>query len=280
MAEDVPAVVKRMRRDWDARAAKDAEYYVRTPEAEEKEVAFDESGRLNIEQFVQPDFPLLLDDRPPAECAMLEIGCGVGRMTRWFSRLFREVWAVDISPVMIEQARLRLADCPNVTLRVGTGSDLAELPDSYFDFAFSYIVFQHIPSRAVIESYVKEVHRVLKPGGAFKFQLQGYCSREYRETPKDSWLGESFSFSEAEQMIRRAGLSPVAADGSGTQYFVLTARKPRSSPDSLARDLCDLEIWGQCQLSEIQRLEGSITRAEEQASSREVAPRSSSTPPK
>ena len=42
-----------------------------------------------------------------------------------------------------------------------------------FDFTFSFVVFQHIPSKAMIENYVRETARVLRPGGLFKFQLQG-----------------------------------------------------------------------------------------------------------
>ena len=43
-----------------------------------------------------------------------------------------------------------------------------------FDFAYSEIVFQHIPNRDVIENYVREVNRLLRPGALFKFQLHGY----------------------------------------------------------------------------------------------------------
>ncbi len=37
----------------------------------------------------------------------------------------------------------------------------------------SFIVFQHIPSKAVIENYVRETHRLLRPGALFKFQVTG-----------------------------------------------------------------------------------------------------------
>jgi hypothetical protein len=40
------------------------------------------------------------------------------------------------------------------------------------DFAFSYLVFQHIPSREVIESYFREVALLLRPGSLFKVQMQ------------------------------------------------------------------------------------------------------------
>ena len=52
------------------------------------------------------------------------------------------------------------------------------VPGGEFDFAFSTIVFQHIPSRDVIENYVREVHRLLRPGALFKFQVQGDSTLE------------------------------------------------------------------------------------------------------
>jgi hypothetical protein len=59
------------------------------------------------------------------------------------------------------------------------------------DFAFSSMVFQHIPSREIIESYVREVHRLLRPNALFKFQVQG-CPDVAHE-PQNSWAGVSFT---------------------------------------------------------------------------------------
>ena len=59
---------------------------------------------------------------------------------------------------------------------------LRNRPPLEFDFAFSVIVFQHIPSREIIENYVREVHRLLRPGALFKFQVQG-CAGGSRTGP-------------------------------------------------------------------------------------------------
>ena len=80
-----------------------------------------------------------------------------------------------------------------MALHTGSGFDLRPLPDACFDLVFSYIVFQHIPSAAVIRSYVREAGRVLKPGGAFKFQVNGDQSAAYRAHVRDTWQGETFS---------------------------------------------------------------------------------------
>jgi ubiquinone/menaquinone biosynthesis C-methylase UbiE len=89
---------------------------------------------------------------------VLEIGCGSGRITRALAEIFGEVYAVDISGEMIRQAARGAADTPNAHVFQNSGTDLAVLGDIQVDFAFSFIVFQHIPSREVIHSYVREVH--------------------------------------------------------------------------------------------------------------------------
>ncbi|HWQ55823.1 MAG TPA: class I SAM-dependent methyltransferase [Bryobacteraceae bacterium] len=238
-----------MRRDWDARAAADARHYIYTRDDSADIADFDASGRANYNQLVRPYLPVLLEGRDAHACRALEIGCGLGRMTRWFAEAFGEVHALDVSPAMLEAARARLAAAPNVHLHLGSGYDLAGLPDGWFDLVFSYIVFQHIPLRAAIETYVREAARVLKSGGTFKFQLNGDQSPEYRAHTRDTWLGETFSDDEARAMLKAAGFSVLMAEGAGTQYFVLTARKGTPAmPAGLRPYLLPGEPWAAAQL--------------------------------
>jgi hypothetical protein len=53
------------------------------------------------------------------------------------------------------------------------GLDLSVVPELPFDFAFSTLVFQHIPSRRIIQNYVREVNRLLVTGALFKPQVRG-----------------------------------------------------------------------------------------------------------
>jgi hypothetical protein len=80
-------------------------------------------------------------------------------------------------------------------------------------------VFQHIPSREVIENYVREVHRLLRPGALFKFQLQG--DSRVKSSPDDTWLGVSYSDQAATEMAHRCGFEPRYRYGAGEQYFWL-----------------------------------------------------------
>ena len=103
----------------------------------------------------------------------LEIGCGPGRLMKPLSRHFGEIHGVDVSDEMIRLARERLADIPHAHVHATNGASLAQFADESFDFVYSYAVFQHIPSRDVVLEYMREIRRVLKPGGFFRGQFNG-----------------------------------------------------------------------------------------------------------
>ncbi len=94
---------------------------------------------------------------------MLEIGCGIGRMTIAFAREFELVDGVDISAAMIEQAQ-ELDPPSNVRYQVISGDSLAVCEDGSYDFVGSRAVFQHIPDESAIGAYLREIARVLGPG--------------------------------------------------------------------------------------------------------------------
>ena len=80
-------------------------------------------------------------------------------------------------------------------------------------------MFQHIPRREVIESYVREVRRVLRPGALFKFQVQGYTA--VSSSPDNTLLGVPFTDEEPVDMGIRNGFDPRYRHGAGEQHFWL-----------------------------------------------------------
>lgn len=209
----------KMRRDWDERARENARYYVATSRTDWTDEDFFASGEKAVAEDILTDMTNICQGKDPSAMRVLEIGCGAGRVTRALSKLFGEVHAVDVSGEMIAQASTALADRPNAHLYQNNGYDLTVLPPLEFDFAYSSIVFQHIPSREVIENYVREVHRVLRPGALFKFGVQGNPLTECQ--PDDTWLGYAFSDEEATAMAYRCGFEPRYRHGVGDQYFWL-----------------------------------------------------------
>ena len=209
-----------MREDWDARARENARHYVVTGKDNWTDDEFFASGQLTVSEEILTDLTNICQGKNPQDMRVLEIGCGAGRVTRALSDLFGEVFAVDVSAEMVERAKRALADRPNAKIFNNNGMDLSDLPtDRPYDFAFSGIVFQHIPSRDVISNYVREVARLLRPGALFKFQVQGVPS--VGTDPGDTWLGVSFNDRQATQMAERNGFDPRHRHGAGHQYFWL-----------------------------------------------------------
>jgi ubiquinone/menaquinone biosynthesis C-methylase UbiE len=212
-------LLSKMQREWDERARENARFYVNTAQENWKDEDFFESGRKTVQEEILTDMINICQGKDPKQMRVLEIGCGVGRVTRALGEVFGEVHGVDVSGEMIRQARESAAGISNIHFHQNNGKDLEVIGNIPFDFAFSSIVFQHIPSRDVIESYVSEVGRVLLPGRLFKFQVQGDATLETKSG--DTWLGVPFSDDQAVDMANRCGFEPRYRHGAGGQYFWL-----------------------------------------------------------
>jgi SAM-dependent methyltransferase len=219
-----------MRRDWDQRARENARYYVVTGQDRWSDEEFYESGHVTLEEDILNDLANVCQGMDPKDMRVVEIGCGAGRVTRALAGLFGQVYAVDISRRMVRQARRAVEGFPNVRVFRNNGVDLGAVREHWWnrfglgpklqvDFAFSCMVFQHIPSHAIIESYVREVYRLLRPGALFKFQVQG--SSLVEAEPDDTWVGVPFSERDAREMAQRCGFELRYLHGAGSQYFWL-----------------------------------------------------------
>ncbi len=130
----------------DARTRENAMYYINSDldYIRTDETRFWSSGAENLSDTLTP-FGLALS----GEDVVVEIGCGMGRMTRAIAAQASRVIGVDVSPEMIELGRRELQNLPNVELMVGSGCDLAGIGDNVADVAYSFVVFQHIPEPAI-----------------------------------------------------------------------------------------------------------------------------------
>jgi len=218
-SSNLERTLDKMRRDWDERARENARFYVNTERTDWTDDDFFASGERTVAEEILTDMTNICQGKDPKQMRVLEIGCGAGRVTRALAKLFGEVHAVDVSGEMIAQATEALRTRPNATVYQNNGMDLSIVPARDFDFAFSTIVFQHIPSRDVIINYVREVRRLLRPGALFKFQVQGDPSLQI--DADDTWLGVPFSDAQAVAMAEECGFEPRYRHGAGEQYFWL-----------------------------------------------------------
>jgi ubiquinone/menaquinone biosynthesis C-methylase UbiE len=160
-----------MRRDWNERAKKNAFHYIASWRKEWDLNSFLASGEEDYQRFVLP--VLERCKIAPSGKVMIELGCGAGRMTPSFAIRYERVLALDLSVKMLERARQVHSKQKNILWLCASGADLAYLASDSADFVFSYLVFQHLPSEDLVFAYVREILRVLQPGGAFLFQFNG-----------------------------------------------------------------------------------------------------------
>ena len=146
--------------------------------------SFYADGREKVLRWIRP---WLAETDFTPEMNVLEFGCGTGRLLRALAESHEptRVYGVDVSPTMIEHARRYLPAGTNLTV---TGDDGAlPFPDAHFDRIYSYAVFQHIASEAIVRKSLREIGRILKPGGHVKLNIElGYSPSFGRPTGKNS----------------------------------------------------------------------------------------------
>lgn len=95
---------------------------------------------------------------------VLDFGCGAGRLSQALAEQANEVVGVDISAPMLDVARRLDRSDGRCVFVLNDTSDLTRFSDQSFDLVYSSLVLQHLPAK-LIENYLGEFVRVLKPGG-------------------------------------------------------------------------------------------------------------------
>ena len=99
-------------------------------------------------------------------------------------------------------------------------TELHQFPDQSFDFCYSFIVFQHIPDKKIVENYIREVSRILKPDCLFRFQVRGTISTKPQEIT--TWDGVQFSSNEIHQMAKKYNFDIIEEGDENSEYYWLT----------------------------------------------------------
>jgi len=118
-----------------------------------------------VVQFIMRCHPR---NKPREETRILEIGCGTGNNLWFAAREGFSVTGIDAAPTAIAFAqRLFAEEKQSGDLAVGFFGDLA-FPDASFDLVFDHGALT-CTGRSMAEHTIREVHRVLRPGGKFLF---------------------------------------------------------------------------------------------------------------
>ena len=230
-----------MREFWDKRAAEDPFYFVdnRQRYRHPDQALFFSRGKHELDELLGA-----VGARLQAVDDVVELGCGVGPMTRLLARRARTVRALDVSPRMLALARTH-AGLENVEYLLGDGVSLTGIADASADACISHVVFQHIPDPRITLGYVREIGRVLRQGGWAAFQVSNDRGLHRRRTGVEGlgiraramlgrgprgqadpcWLGSSVELGELRAAAGDGGMEVERTAGEGTQFcYVLTRR--------------------------------------------------------
>jgi ubiquinone/menaquinone biosynthesis C-methylase UbiE len=171
------------KKHWETLAQKNSKYYINSDFGKKiTEEQFRQSGLETYQRFIANDKLLVSRE------SILDFGCGSGRLTEFMAPNFKKVYGVDISRTMINEAQERLHDLMNIHLAEIDGVHIP-LADCSIDVVFSYLVFQHIKTRAMVEDAFSEIFRVLKPNGLFKVLMRS----DKQKDMKRWWSGVEYS---------------------------------------------------------------------------------------
>jgi SAM-dependent methyltransferase len=142
---------------------------------------------------------------------------------------------------MLALAREHNAGLGNVTWLEGDGATLAGVEDASADGCLSIVVFQHLPDPELTYGYVREMGRVLRPGGWAAFQVSNDPA-VHRRRPlgerlraalrwalgrgpggqaERAWLGSAVDLERLRAVAGESGLAVEEVHAVGTQMCLV-----------------------------------------------------------
>ena len=116
--------------------------------------------------------------------ALLDIGCGIGRLLTALAPRVRTAAGIDVSLEMVKAARRRCAGLANVSVVKGSGAGLEEFEDGAFDTAIAVDSFPYLRQSGyeLVERFFAESARVLTPGGRLVILNYSYSGDDAADT--------------------------------------------------------------------------------------------------
>lgn len=128
---------------------------------------FDEVERHRYQEYA-PWMPALMGFNSFRGARLVEIGCGMGTDLLQFARGGAHCTGVDLTPRSIEISRLHFDLYQMRADFVLSDAERLPFTDESFDVVYSNGVLHHTPGTA---QAIREVHRILRPGGVAKVML-------------------------------------------------------------------------------------------------------------
>lgn len=165
---------------------------------------------------------------PNRHVHVLDLGCGIGRVTAALAPEVAAVVGIDISAGMIAEARRRCAGRTNIALCLGAGDGLSAFADAAFDLvlavdSFPYLV-EAAPALTLADHHIAEAARVLRPAGdllILNFSYRGDADADRRDIARAA--------ARAGFAVLRDGTQPFTL-WDGTAFHLRRTTFPPQSP--------------------------------------------------
>jgi arsenite methyltransferase len=144
------------------------------------------------------------------EMAVADVGAGTGYVAAGLAPLVKQVYVLDGSPAMLEEARKKLSEFGNVVFQQADGASLP-LPDASLDAVFANMYLHHMLDPL---ASIREMARLLKPGGRLVItDMDTHSYAWLKDEMADVWQG--FERSQLRAWFEQADLVNVIVDSTG-----------------------------------------------------------------
>jgi len=161
---------------------------------------------------------------PQSGQKILDVGAGKGELAGQVSKIAAdiEVHAIDPNPDKVEAIT---RDHPSVKAST-SGAESLPFPDASFDKVYTTMALHHY---ADLDKALKEIGRVLKPGGSFVvLEVEPSSAKGLMFRVFGRIMGEHMTLMTAEQLSKRldssGNLKVVRSAAVGSGYLILLSR--------------------------------------------------------
>ena len=179
---------------------------------------------------------VFLVGEPSSDLAVLEVGCGSGTFTGALASVFPHLVAIDVAETLVEVARSRH---PAANVVVMDAHHL-KFGDESFDLVVGCSVLHHLDWSAAL----REIHRVLKPGGRMRFSEPNLANPQIFVQKNWPWLKRRLGDSPDEYAFTA---SRIARDLKSVGFAEITAEPYEflhpAVPASAIHVVVQLERW-------------------------------------
>jgi ubiquinone/menaquinone biosynthesis C-methylase UbiE len=134
---------------------------------------------------------------PLERSTIVDVGCGMGRLSLPFSRHVAKVIGVDINRRILDAGILYCKDASNIEFVENDGQVLP-IGNNSVDYVYSGGVLQHIKELDVIKGYFREGLRILKPGGTLLYVIMTWMD----DVLKGSNIGKRLRAADVEDALK------------------------------------------------------------------------------